>query len=392
MKAIYLSLFLCLLVISSFGQQLRDLNRPKIMVVNHSKELGLMSVHMLVVQILHDQISCAVILTMEDIESDIKFDRDLAIAHPAGEYETNLGNIAKKMDCDYIVDIGGSIVGDKYFFSSSMLDNRKAKAVNKTMVQTDYKNLVKEVQSFAYKLAKELLQMQICPYKGKITISNELEDQEIHDRGNRCGKNSGGYFSEHKENTTKKSETWILEKKKRIEAEGSFSTTFVEKKIIHQKSNACTSCYICDGKVVTGRSTTYTDEDWLVENKEEYKIEGIADPILDDKFNKISPAMVSIEFDTLAGTYWIKVKAISKPGTYTISRTEKRATACKCDDPVPDEKTSYVKIVPLDKMYGPFKGKPTDKTLQDTKNEVIRTKHDGGETIDTYKLNFSFTR
>jgi len=392
MKTIYISFLLCLLVISSYGQQLRDLNRPKIMVINHSTESKLQGLTMMVMQVLREQIPCAIIITMKDIELMVKHDREQAIAHNSWDYESNLENIGREMRCDYIVDIGGGMTGDIYFFSSSMLNNRNAKTINKATIKTDYKNLYDDAESYAYKLAKELLQMQICPYKGKITISNELVDQEIHDRGNRCGKNSGGYFSEHKENTIKKSETWVLEKKKRMEAEGSFSTTFTKKKIIHQKSTACTSCFICEGKVVTGRSTTYTDEDWLVENKEEYQIDGIADPILDSKFNKINPAIVSIEFDTLAGAYTITVNAISKPGTYTISRTEKRQTACKCDDPVPDEKSSTAKIMPLDKSYGPFKGKPTDKTLQDTKDVVIRTKHDGGESVDTYKLTFSFTR
>jgi uncharacterized membrane protein len=102
------------------------------------------------------------------------------------------------------------------------------------------------------------------------------------------------------------------------------------------------------------------------------------------------PAEVSIEFVN-EDTYMVVVKAVSKKGEYIKSRKVTNVTACQ-KDPEPDEKVTYGKIVPVKYTWGPFKGKPTDKTLQDSKTETHNNKIDGGQTTYTSKVNFSFTR
>jgi len=166
----------------------------------------------------------------------------------------------------------------------------------------------------------------------------------------------------------------------------------VEEKMDREFKSGCVNCWTYEGKDVTGIDmTNYTSSDYTVVVREEFKVDGLA-PLKDgSNTSKKFPAEVSIEFDTIQGTYEIVVKAVSLEGEYVKSRKVTNITDCQ-KDPEPDEKVTYGKIVSVKSTWGPFKGKPTDKTLQDSKTETENHKIDGGQTTSTYKVNFSFTR
>jgi hypothetical protein len=234
--------------------------------------------------------------------------------------------------------------------------------------------------------------LQLCPFVGKLTMTTERTSDEIHERGNRCGKDNSGYFR----GTIKKSNSYleevVLEKRSRIQATGSMHVSGFDENMNREVKSGCVNCWTYEGKDVTGIDmTNYTSSDYTVVNREEFKVNGLA-PLKDgSNTSKKFPAEVRIEFDTIQGTYEIVVKAVSLEGEYIKSRKVTNITACK-KDPEPDEKSTYGKVVSVISTWGPFKGKPTDKTLQDSKTETDNNKIDGGQTTYTSKVNFSFTR
>jgi uncharacterized membrane protein len=136
--------------------------------------------------------------------------------------------------------------------------------------------------------------------------------------------------------------------------------------------------------------TNFTSSDYTEVLREEYKVDGLAPlPEGSNASNKF-PAEVSIEFHN-DDTYMVVVKAVSQKGKYVKSRKVTNVTECQ-KDPDPDEKVTHGYILSVKSTWGPFKGKPTDKTLQDSKTETDNNKIDGGQTTYTSKVNFSFTR
>jgi hypothetical protein len=153
-------------------------------------------------------------------------------------------------------------------------------------------------------------------------------------------------------------------------------------------NSGCVNCWTYEGKDVTGiDATNYTSSDYTLVIREEYKVDGLAPLFGSGGF----PASVFIEFDKKEGTYMVTVKAVSKKGEYIKSRKVTNVTACQ-KDPEPDEKVTNETIVSVKQIWGPFKGKYTDKTLQDSKTETDNNKIDGGQTTYTSKVNFSFSR
>jgi hypothetical protein len=223
-------------------------------------------------------------------------------------------------------------------------------------------------------------------------MSTARTSDEIHETGSRCGKDNSGYFRGTKKNSNIYLDELVLEKKGRIQANGSMHASGVEEKMTREVKTGCVNCWTYEGKDVTGIDmTNYTSSDYTVVNREEFKVNGLAPLPESSTSSNRFPAEVSIEFDTIQGTYEIVVKAVSQEGEYVKSRKVTNITSCK-KEPEPDEKATYGKIVPVRYTWGPFKGKPEDKTLQDSKTETESRKIDGGQETSTSKVKFSFTR
>lgn len=398
MRTFIIYIFLCFQGSLLFGQQLPEIARPKILIVADVKD-GLKNFTAkdiaglfedLVLHELFHQITCADFMTKGGIRDMLMVDRTKTLL--TGDSESLLSEIAGAMGCDYLISLGAYAIGDDFYLTGSTTTTRNAKVAAKSISKTDYDQLIKAMQKYGRDLATDLLSRGICPFKGKITINTEKTDEEIHERGNRCGKNNSGYFRETIHKSLNYKETLVLEKKRHIQADGSLLASSTDENIWHQINSNCVLCATYDGDAVVGTDAgNYTNSEYMQTKKEEMTVEGLApldkNPLLSYKL----PAEVAINFDTIQGTYMVRVKAVSKTGIFIKSKTVKNVTSCKTDNE-PDEESKNDIVVSISSSYGPFKGRPRDKKLEDSKKETFTTKHDGGVAVSTYQVNFSFTR
>ena len=340
---------------------------------------------------INKELPCVKVNNMKNIAAALSHDRDRELlSGETGYFE----EIARGIGADYLININITSDGKITGFNASMAHTRNGESVAKqTELGTgDNEHKLDDIEKFAKDFVAELAKLQLCPFVGKLTMTTDRTSDEIHERGNRCGKDNSGYFRGTIKNSYNYALKLNLEKKGRLKAKGSLNASSFDEKMRHEVNSGCVNCLTSTGKDVTGiDATNYTSSDYTEILREEYKVDGLSrlgkDSNTDDNF----PAEVSIDFDINEGTYMIRIKAVSTKGIFVKSRKVTNITACQ-KDPDPDEKVTNEIIVSIKEVWGPFKGKPSDKTLQDSKTETESHKIDGGQTTSTSKVNFSFTR
>lgn len=340
---------------------------------------------------INKELPCVRVNTMKNIAAALSYDRDRELLSGETGY---FQQIAGAIGADYLINVGITSDGKITGFSASMNKTKNGKSVAKTteLGKGDDEHKLDDIEKFAKDFVAELVKIQLCPFVGKLTMTTERTSDEIHERGNRCGKDNSGYFRGTIKNSYMYVEKLDLEKKGKIAAKGSLNASGVDEKMMHDVNSGCVNCWTYEGKDVTGIDmTNYTSSDYTEVAREEYKVDGLA-PLPDgSSVSNRFPAIVIIDFNINEGTYMVVVKAVSQKGAFVKSRKVTNVTECQ-KDPDPDKKETYGMIVSVKSTWGPFKGKPTDKTLQDSKTETNNNKIDGGQETYISKVNFSFTR
>lgn len=340
---------------------------------------------------INKELPCVKVNNMKNISAALSLDRDRELlTGETGYFE----EIARAMGADYLINVNITSDGKMTGFSASTAHTKNGKSVAKKTVlgEGDNEHKLDDIEKFAKDFVAELTKLQLCPFVGKLTMTIDRTSDEIHERGNRCGKDNSGYFRGTIKNSNNFALKLNLEKKGRIKAKGSLTASSIDEKMRHDVNSGCVNCLTYTGKDVTGiDATNYTSSDYTEILREEYKVEGLSrlgkESNTDDSF----PAEVSIEFQINEGTYMIRLKAVSNKGIFVKSRKVTNVTACQ-KDPDTDEKVTNEIIVSVKDVWGPFKGKPSDKTLQDSKTETENQNIDGGQTTSTSRVSFSFTR
>ncbi len=341
-----------------------------------------------VAQEIEKELPCVTVVTKFEIVQTIIADRENVLL--GGTEESRLEELGKFYNADIIVVQSIAVSGDSYIISGSTVSmGKKLGSISRNDRTVNKNNALNGFHECGKRIAMELVKIELCPFKGRITISTIKTDNEVRERGNRCGKNDQGWFRETINKSNQYDENIVLDKKRRYQADGTLSVKSTDTKIWRTINSNCVLCATYDGDDVVGTDAgIYTNSDYTQTLKEDIKIEGLA-PINHETGN--FPATVEIKFDAIQGTYMVKVVVVSKKGTDIKSKKILNITACRKDDE-PDEEVKNEMIFSSSTSYGPFKGKPTDKTLTDSKIETFTTKHDGGAEVSTYKVNFSFTR
>lgn len=387
MKKYLATILMIVSFIQLFGQQnnthLMGSPRIYIQVASNSEFLGNHLAHSVAMEI-SKEISCAVILTQFELKSIIGQDRERVLLNR----ESRMDQIAKMHNADFLVNLSVFEMDNSYLISGGALSVKKERAITKNNYSADKNDATNEFHKIGRAIALDFVEMGLCPFVGKLTLTIDRAGDEIHERGNRCGKDYSGYFRETIKNSYNYALKLDLEKKTWAKAKGTINVSSFDEKMRHEINSGCVNCWTYEGKDATGiDATNYTSSDYTEVIREEYKIDGLAPLFGSGGF----PASVFIDFDKKEGTYMIIVKAVSNKGEYIKSRKVTNVTACQ-KDPDPDEKVIDEKIESVKETWGPFKGKYTDKTLQDSKTETESHKIDGGQTTSTSKVNFSFTR
>jgi hypothetical protein len=356
---------------------------------NNREVIGITSIYVnSIAEILSNKVSCASIITDEIIQVLVTHDREkeLLDGFDSGKpTSTRLQEIADAANCDYIVLVSVTECPDGFCLNASTLSSEKGKVVIRQNSGNGNRgnDLLHEIEEYANNLADELLAMQICVYKGTITIT-ETEDFEENQpfENNECVEKG---YTRSINGTTK----WEIEKRSRYTCNGTMKKDLTDKSHSWEYGN----CIVCsqvseDGKTVIG---LYTEPSGVttydLNITETTKIEGL------ERMYTNTDAITFIKFDTLAGTFTVQVMANSKIGAITRKREYKCKTTCPrpCDVQKDDPVTNKIQE-PLDDTYGPFKGKPSDKELSATKTETFTDKTDFGGGTRTVNIQVNLSR
>jgi hypothetical protein len=356
---------------------------------SNRKIIGLTSIYVNIIdKTLSEKVSCASIITDLDIQALVTLDREkeLLDGFDSGKpTSTRLQEIAEAANCDYIISVSVTECPDGFCLNTSTFSAEKEKVATE---QNSGKgkgedDLLHEMHEYANNLADELLAMQICIYKGTITIT-ETEDFNENQpfENNECVEKG---YTRNITGTTK----WEIEKRSRHIGNGNMKKDITDKSHSWDYGN----CIVCsqvseDGKTVIGLYTEPTGVTTYDLNvTETTKIEGL------ERMYSNAEAITFIKFDTLAGTFTVQVMANSKIGAITRKREYKCKTTCPrpCDVQKDEPVTNKIQDT-LDETYGPFNGKPTDKELSASKTETFTDKTDFGGGTRTVNILVNLSR
>ncbi|MEI8048420.1 MAG: hypothetical protein WCI92_13630 [Bacteroidota bacterium] len=337
----------------------------------------------IVAQALSDNIPCASVITRREIIEWMEYDRMKEMMGAGGRFD----DIAGALGCDILINLTMAEVGGLYYITGSAMSSRNASILERGSRKADIGHLLDEMDKYSNDLVRELLAMEICPYKGDLTFTSaytyDLAEKDTGLPEKDCD------FERDITVKRVKQETWTLKKVSRIQADGNVNAFFDFKDENRMHSN-CYHCQVMEGTYLLDikekERANITESTTITET---YDAKGLA--VLDPTaaFEKYH-AIIKINFDIPANTYTISVKAISEPGKYN-HKTEYRKKGCPYFEDS-DNEWGGIYPVSIDRVHGPFPGNPFDKTLKQsiTKEYPEKTDKGKGNTVET--LEFNLTR
>ena len=336
-------------------------------------------------ELLEKELPCFDILFRSDIQALLGNQRDRALlGNPDDAAVEEM--LRQFSNFDYIMVFNLSCFNDKVTISGSKFSSRNVAKVENKYTKTGTSDNVEFIDNYAKAFIDDLMYSEPCPYKGEIKIE-DLESKSVdssYTKNILCGdlaNNKGTEEHVYKEirNVNRKIS---LNKIKRLEAEGTFTSDMTNDIYSKYVNN---DCYVCvmDGTDATVKTTgDFSSEET---QKLQWNISGIASFQDSDKYTKASEVELHFERN---GTYTVEVKALSEYGAFSGSKIEKTNSTCAGQNSKKDE-ISY-KINDIFKYsLGPFKGTPYDKTLKENgstnyNDNVNKEKHN-----ISYEFNFS---
>jgi hypothetical protein len=338
----------------------------------------------IVLSALLKEIRCADIVTRDAIRTMMKFDRERVLLT---NDESNFEAIAGAIGCDILICLSISKIGDDYYLSESTLGTRKAQAAGRMNAKTDINAMFNDMTKFANNLVRDLLAMEICAYKGDVTITSVKTFKDSEDRDGLPGQDCE--FKATKDEEMKNEDTWSFKKVKRVQSEGKVNINWnsVKKETEH---NTCAHCQIMEnGYKLDQFEANHANMNSSSEITEKFTV---------NKMGKLNPeaafeqynSMVKIEFNTLANNYTITVKAVSEPAKWT-RKVVNTNSGCPYDENFESE-TGATYPVAIDRTFGPFLGSPYEKTLKQTVTKTIIDPDSKGKGKTTETITFNLTR
>jgi len=297
-----------------------------------------------------------------------------------------LPDAANKLDADYVIALTIRCYGNNSFLvSGTMRKGGDVKPQNRLSRIGD-PSTNDFINQYAKDFLEDILYSEPCPYKGKIKIE-DLEAKSVdssYTKNILCGdlaNNKGTEEHVYKE-TRNVNRKISLNKIKRLEAEGTFTSDMTNDIYSKYVNN---DCYVCvmDGTDATVKTTgDFSSEET---QKLQWNISGIASFQDSDKYTKASEVELHFERN---GTYTVEVKALSEYGAFSGSKIEKTNSTCAGQNSKKDE-ISY-KINDIFKYsLGPFKGTPYDKELKENGSTNYNDNANKEKHKIAYEFNFS---
>lgn len=295
------------------------------------------------------QIPCLKVSSMKDIGEAIRKDRQISLDGGESHIE-EIMNTINNAEFQIIVHIATGnrrmdVYGKTYRHPDPHPINDDPLTDFLTDNETDY-----WAQKFAISLSKYFQ----CPFEGKFMYSSSLKTSKKKSASHTSddGKASSSFTQLQQNELT---EDWDL-----------------DVKIDRNPAGTC-NYYLLDyfrfDSESQGRCLKYEDGAWLdifegygnssehIEKKDELRIKGL------EKDEKNDKTYFRIEYNT-DSTYLIHVKAISKPSLFTKSYYHQQNFSCPGPPfPTASNKQVFKMLKTLDRTFGPYPGKASDKVL-----------------------------
>ncbi|HCY76769.1 MAG TPA: hypothetical protein DHV28_12685 [Ignavibacteriales bacterium] len=330
---------------------------------------------------LKEKYSCTTVLTTSDVGYLLGWERQRQLLG-SGSEET-IKSISDALGVDYLVSFEVSVaVGEKFIVNGTIIPMR-VKPVFPLVKASAYSNYSKKsfdqidanLKEVAQKLIDGLKKIEICPFKGEITVKvvSTKKDDQTEQYPVYCN-GIDGYFKKTTTLDNYSEIDWTLRKVARNSSTGNVKINISEELKIDEDN----PCYECSPQKQGHRSfiektTTYADIKGLSTESESKGI-------------KIDDARCYLTFLD-DGTYTIRVTAASKQGD---KKTIKEMSAQGiCDNINESPKKTNNKIdAGLNEIWGPFNGDTQDKILSH-KDTITRTNAAGEEETITYEFNLT---
>ena len=323
---------------------------------------------------LQKEFPCVVINSMSSVLAQLEHER---MRQFLSTDESSLENIGAAMGCDYLVSLKIEILGNNVLINAFCADTRTSKVISRANATTANVNAaVKEIQSVSKELIEGLKKFEICPFKGPITVEvkTERNDKQTETYPVSCNGRDGIYRKVT--DISKTSDVnWKLNKTGKNMTAGSVAFTLFEETNVEEQND----CYKCS----SGREgpRMYTEK-----NINRANVQGLSDESVSEG-QQIQDARAEIIFNE-DGTYMLMVKAASKKGDLKL-KSERKAEGT-CDNKTdPPENITKKADVPLNEIFGPFRGTSLDKNLSEQKTITREDPLTKEKTTITYNFNLS---
>lgn len=308
------------------------------------------------------------------------------------ELKKRMGKGAKRYDSseDSITDLAQQVAGSFLinikisFFLQQMILNltcynlkEKKGVFNQQEVLAPGINAKGVSEKMAKAMVEELIYEEICPFKGKVTVSvnSQQETKEKTQHPVYCNE-TDQQFIRNRTFTKTSRNRWDLQRNGNPDTSGDMNLSVLER----DEENEENGCYRCPSGREGGRtSKKVTTIKSILDGMSSISIDPNA-PKIYDSLNR--DATVKLIFNK-NGTYMVKVEAVSEFGKYEGSINEiatgtcdvRNSTKSLSDDGVVEErqnrKEPHLRSVPLNGIWGPFPGSPKDKKLSGTKENKL---------------------
>ncbi|QQS52161.1 MAG: hypothetical protein IPM71_05355 [Bacteroidota bacterium] len=314
---------------------------------------------------------CALVNDINSVTTLLGWERTRALL--SDRSDEAIKNIGQAMGCRYLISIQITVWNSNVTFNLTCMDSQKAETLaNILETGTHGADGLNKMTKISDKLIDELLELEICPYKGTVNIEvkGEKDETTTSTSSAPCGGNLTTTITSKMNSTL----TWKFTKTGRNAANGT-ATYDMNTKLT---SVMDFSCYPCKNGKKGAAKITETDES-------EAKVEGLSNESTFEG-NKVDDVRIKIVF-TKDGTYMILVEATSKKGVLKTTTEKKVEGTCEDESEPRDTKTKSVDV-PLKAVFGPFQGSPEDKVLSEKETKDVSQ---GTETT-TVTIDFNLTR
>jgi hypothetical protein len=306
-------------------------------------------------------------------------ERDLQLLGAGSE--ENLKSIAEALNIDYLVVLElGTMIGNQFTVSVVCMPYRTKDKFPVARIfarcpffEDSGGEMGNKVKEAATQMIDKLKKLEICPFKGPITITNTSSFDTIkeYQYDVYCNETDQQFHKKIEIHNYTYSE-WVLSRKGNERANGDMTFKTNEKTTIIEEDG----CHTCESGRKGGR--TFTEEHSL-----KHSGGGISH---DSQWNGLPQEDTRVELQFLDdGTYLVIAKGTSQPANGNEIVIKRSVGTCDTENT--SNNVPRIVRIPLMAIFGPYPGKASDKVLQ--QKDEIQSMDPISKERHTYTIEFN---